>query len=197
MGLRVIIEGFGGQGVKSTGDILVAALFRRGHHVQGMPIYSPLQMGGQVVYSLGIDSDRDRVVPTKDRDVFVMMHRRLFTPEQAATVRPGGLILVNAPEIPGQLVGLGRRVAAADGDTIARRNGLARANVPEISTVMAGAFARATGVVALEALEAAVRGAFPDRLAENLRSLRAGYDIVQVEEPPPPAPAAADPGGTR
>ncbi|MEW6753378.1 MAG: 2-oxoacid:acceptor oxidoreductase family protein [Candidatus Latescibacterota bacterium] len=184
MGLRVIIEGFGGQGVKSAGDLLVTTMFHMGHRAQGMPIYSPLQMGGLVTYSLAIDPNGDRVVPQRDRDVFVMMHRRLFTRQQAETVKPGGLLLVNAAEPPAEILGLGRRVAVLDADRVARQHGLARANVPNLSTAMTGAFARLCGVVDYAALEGAVREAFPRLITPNLRALRAGYESVrQADEP--------------
>ena len=189
MGLRVIIEGFGGQGVKSAGDILVAALFRTGSRVHGMPIFTPLQMGGLITYSLAMDSDGDRVVPTHDRDVLAMMHRRLYTEREADSVKAGGLILLNAAELPNQFVGLDKRVAYVDADTIARECGLVRANVPGISTVAVGAFARMTGVPPLGTLETAIRDSFPDSVTDNLHALRAGYESVRVVEP-----AAADNG---
>ena len=180
MGLRVIIEGFGGQGVKSAGDLLVAALFHTGSRIHGMPIYTPLQMGGLITYSLAIDSDGDRVVPTHNRDVFAMMHRRLFTLQEADSVRAGGLIVLNAPELPPQFAGLDKRIAYVDADTIARECGLVRANVPGISTVAVGAFARVTSVPQVSALEAAIRDSFPDSVTDNLRALRAGYESVHT-----------------
>jgi pyruvate ferredoxin oxidoreductase gamma subunit len=183
MGLCVTIGGYGGQGIKSAGDLLVAALFREGSRVQGMPMFSPLQMGGPITYSLAIDFDGDRVVPTYGRDVSAMMHRRLFTDAAAGSVRPSGLILLNAPEVPDDYMGLEQRVAYVDGDSIARRLGLVRANVPGISTVAVGAFAKVTGVVPPEALEHAVSAAFPGSRSDNLQALQAGFESVRVIEP--------------
>ena len=178
---QVVFEGFGGQGTKSAGDLIVTALFYMGVRVQGMPMLEPLQMGGIVTYFISIDSDGDRVIPTHDRDAYVMMHNRLFTARHARTVKPGGVLLVNAPDLPPELGGTGRRVALVDGDTIARQGGLVRANVPIISTVMAGAFARISGVVSLPELERATREFFPKSISENLHALRAGYDTVHVD----------------
>jgi Pyruvate/2-oxoacid:ferredoxin oxidoreductase gamma subunit len=183
LGLRVIIEGFGGQGVKSAGDLLVTTLFLMGRRALGMPIYEPLQMGGLVTFSLAMDSDGDRVVPTHDRDVFIMMHRRLFTRAEGETVRPSGLIIANAAEPPDVLMDIGRDVAVIDADRLAREHGLlAKGNVPNLSTVMAGAFARLCEGIDYEALETAVREAFPKLITPNLRALRSGYDGVRIVE---------------
>jgi Pyruvate/2-oxoacid:ferredoxin oxidoreductase gamma subunit len=182
MGLRVIIEGFGGQGVKSAGDLLVTTLFNTGHRVHGITLYEPLQMGGLVTFSLAIDSDGDRVVPAYDRDVFIMMHRRLFTRAEGESVRPDGLIIVNAPEVPPELAETGRRIAAVDADTVAREYNLARANVPNLSTVMTGALACLCDDVDYDALENAIREAFPKLITPNLRALRAGWKAVRTVE---------------
>lgn len=183
MGLRVIIEGYGGQGVKSAGDLLVTTMFRMGHRAQGMPMFEPLQMGGLVTYSLAIDSDGDRVVPAAGRDAYIMMHRRLFTRDEGLTVREGGLLLVNAPEPPEELRETGRVLAVLDADRVARNHGLlAKGNVPNLSTVMLGAFVRLTESIDYEALEDAVREAFPRYITQNIRALRAGYDTVELVE---------------
>jgi len=176
----VVFEGFGGQGTKSAGDLIVAALFHQGVRVQGMPMFEPLQMGGIVTYFISIDSDGDRVIPTHDRDAYVMMHNRLFTERHALTVRPGGIVLINAPDVPPHLQAADRAMAVIDGDMIARQHRLVKANVPNISTVMAGAFARISGVVALESLEQATRELFPKSVSDNLHALRAGYDRVAM-----------------
>jgi len=177
---RVVFEGFGGQGTKSAGDLVVSALFHMGVRVQGMPMLEPLQMGGIVTYFISIDSDGDRVIPTHDRDAYIMMHNRLFRKELAATVKPDGVLLLNAPGIPPQLVGANRLIATVDADMIARQHKLVRANVPTISTVMVGAFARISGVVTLEALDQAVRELFPKSISENLHAMRAGHEKVRI-----------------
>lgn len=186
MGLRVIIEGFGGQGVKSAGDLLVTTLFLMGRRALGMPIFEPLQMGGLVTFSLAMDSDGDRVVPTHSRDVFIMMHRRLFTRTEGETVCPDGLIIANAVTPPETLMNLGRKLAIIDADGLAREYGLlAKGNVPNLNTVMVGAFARLCADIDYEMLETAVRDAFPRLITANLRALRSGYDEVRVVETAP------------
>lgn len=179
---QVVFEGFGGQGTKSAGELIVAALFHQGVRVQGMPMFEPLQMGGIVTYFISMDSDGDRVIPTHDRDGYVMMHNRLFTERHALTVRPGGILLINAPGIPPALRDVDRTMAIVDGDLIARQHRLVKANVPNISTVMAGAFARISGVVTLESLEQATREFFPKSISDNLHALRAGYDKVTIRK---------------
>jgi len=183
MGQRIIIQGFGGQGIKSAGDLLLTTLFKQGARVQGMPIFEPVQMGGLVTYFVAMDSDGDRVVPTRDRDVLILTHRQLYVAENAASVRPGGLLLVNAPAVPPSLARDNCRVATVDAESIARSEGLARANVSNISTVMLGALASTVSWIDLTVLEAVIRTEFPRSIPENLRALRAGYDQVDVAEP--------------
>lgn len=179
---RVVFEGFGGQGTKSAGELIVTALFHAGVRVQGMPMFEPLQMGGIVTYFISMDSDGDRVIPTHDRDAYVMMHQRLFSERHALTVRPDGILLVNAPDVPPELAGVDRTMALIDGDSVARQHRLVKANVPNISTVMAGAFARISGVVSLESLEEATREFFPRSISENLHALRTGHALVTIRK---------------
>ena len=188
MGRRVIFLGFGGQGTKSAGDLIISALFHSGTRVQGMPIYEPVQMGGLVTYFIGIDSDGDRVVPEKERDVLILMQRRLFTMENARTVKKKGFVLLNAPDMPPGLATSDRRIATVDADAIARAEGLSRANVPNVSTAMAGALAAVGGCVPLSALEKAVRDEFPQSIPQNLRSLHAGYETVRLHPAYVPSP---------
>ena len=186
MGRRVIFLGFGGQGTKSAGDLIISALYHSGTRVQGMPIYEPVQMGGLVTYFIGIETDGDRVVPTHDREVLILMQRRLFTPEHALTAKRTGFVLLNSPDLPPDLADVDRRFATVDADAIARREGMTRANVPNVSTAMAGALARVGGCVSLLSLEKAVRDEFPHSIPQNLRSLHAGYETVRLH----PAPVA-------
>ena len=110
------------------------------------------------------------------------MHRRLFTRAEGESVRPDGLIIVNAPEVPPELSETGRRIAAVDADTIAREYNLARASVPNLSTVMTGALACLCNDVDYDALENAIREAFPRLITPNLRALRAGWKAVRTVE---------------
>ncbi len=181
MGQRIIIQGFGGQGIKSAGDLLLTTLFRQGRQVQGIPMYGPEQMGGLVTYFIAMDSDGDRVVPVRDRDVLILMHRRLYTPENGDSVRSGGLLVVNDSEVPSALSSAACCVAVVDADAIAGAEGLSRANVPNVSTAMLGALAGAADWVDMQVLEAVTRAEFPQSMAENLRALRAGRDRVRVE----------------
>src|SRR3990172_5846571 len=50
--IEVAIHGRGGQGVKTTGDLLVYSLFAAGYRVNGQPLYGGERMGAPVIYFL-------------------------------------------------------------------------------------------------------------------------------------------------
>ncbi len=175
---QIVIEGFGGQGSETAGEMMVLTLFRQGQVVQGLPIYSPEQMGGNIIYVVRTDADGDRSVPMRNRNALVLMHADLATAQAASSLSTDGLLLLNTAAPPSSFHHHHHRVATVDGNQLAREATLVRANIPMVSTVMLGALARVTEYMAIETLTDIIKQTVPRKLDENLWVVKAGYDQV-------------------
>jgi 2-oxoglutarate ferredoxin oxidoreductase subunit gamma len=105
------------------------------------------------------------------------MHHQ-FWPPTAAKLRPEAVVVVNAPLFATALDRDALRVFDVPATAIATELGQPLA----ASMVLIGAFARATGVVALESLVAAMAESIPpyrrQHVETNERALRAGFDAT-------------------
>jgi 2-oxoacid:acceptor oxidoreductase gamma subunit (pyruvate/2-ketoisovalerate family) len=185
---EIAIHGRGGQGVKTSGDLLVHSLFAEGYRVNGQPLYGGERMGAPVMYFLRLNrSGRpidDRSLVRRPQIMLIFDSSLLRTsPGLIANLESGGLLLLNTRKSPPELDGLGPyRVVPLPASQIAKDSGLVRGNVPIVSPVMVGAFARVTGFITLPTLEKAVAKLAaempPDRLEGNLVGMRRGYEAV-------------------
>ncbi len=144
---RVVVAGFGGQGVLMLGELLAEAGLSAGYHVSWLPSYGPQMRSGtsncQVrLAAVAVDS------PLVSRpNLLVALNEpslRKFLP----ATEPGGLVLFNADRVPADCAAEGVRVAAIPGTAIADRLGSARAG----NMVLLGALLEATGLLPDEAL---------------------------------------------
>lgn len=72
------------------------------------------------------------------------------------------------------------RAAVVDATKIARSHGLGSGALPVINSPMAAAFARATGLVGLEALVQAIRETVPAATEANVAAAREAWEQVQA-----------------
>jgi pyruvate ferredoxin oxidoreductase gamma subunit/2-oxoisovalerate ferredoxin oxidoreductase gamma subunit len=94
----------------------------------------------------------------------------------AAGLKEGGWILINSEQDPTAFDLPARyRVATVDASSIAIKYRLGPKTAPIVNTAILGAFARATGIVSLEALAQAVREAVPLKPDENVAATREAY----------------------
>jgi Pyruvate/2-oxoacid:ferredoxin oxidoreductase gamma subunit len=92
--------------------------------------------------------------------------------------------VVNSPAEPRDL-GLPAeyRVATVDASAIAVRHGLGSASQPVVNTAILGAFARATGVVGLDEVLAAIEHGVPTRTEENRAAAVEAHEAVRMTVP--------------
>lgn len=164
--LEIRIHGRGGQGAQVACQILAGAFYKGGDWVQAFAAYGGERRGAPVTAFLRVDDRPIRIRCDIDRPHYVLVLDRTMLGEGnvAANLRAGGLVLVNAREVPPGALPAAVRALALDADAIARRAGL----WPIVSTAMAGAFAGATGLITLPVLEEAVREGSPARKEENV-----------------------------
>jgi 2-oxoacid:acceptor oxidoreductase gamma subunit (pyruvate/2-ketoisovalerate family) len=171
--LEIRFHGRGGQGAQVACQMLATALFRAGRWVQAFAAYGGERRGAPVTAFLRADDRPIRLRSDIERPhVAVVLDATMLAGlDLPATLRPGGLVLVNAkapPEVP---LPPGGRLVAVDAAAIAERAGLDAIVAP----VMLGAFGAVTGQVTLDDLTAAVEELSPSRRRENVEACVQGH----------------------
>jgi 2-oxoacid:acceptor oxidoreductase gamma subunit (pyruvate/2-ketoisovalerate family) len=180
--IEIRFHGRGGQGTVVASVILAKAFFSAGYYVQTFPLFGVERRGAPVEAYLRLSREKIRVrtnLYTPDH-VVVQDSRLLSLVPVTAGLKPGGWVLVNAREAPGDLSAFdGFRLAWIDAVPIAVRNGLGTATHPMINTAVLGAFARVLGAPPLAAVEAAIAGEIPTGSDANIAAAREAYEAVR------------------
>ena len=171
--LEVRIHGRGGQGVQVACQILAGALFRSGRHVQAFAAYGGERRGAPVTAFVRGDERpiRLRCDIERPHHLLVLDPSILDDGQVVASVRPGGLVVVNSRASSRAVVPEGIRLVAVDAAAIALRARLGDI----VSTAMVGAFCGAAGLVSLEDLVAAVEEGSPARASDNVLACTVAY----------------------
>ncbi|MGE5850095.1 MAG: FAD-dependent oxidoreductase, partial [Candidatus Methylomirabilota bacterium] len=198
--LEIRIHGRGGQGGVIASKVLAEALFREGWDVQAFPAFGVERRGAPVAAFVRADLKPIRLRCQVERpDALIILDPTLLDdPATLTGLKPEGWVVVNTDLDPSALpIPLAFRVAAVDASGIALRHGLGSASAPIVNTAILGSFARATGVVSLPALRAAIAAAVPAKAAENaavaadaFARTRTGRARGQMPTMPAAAPSA-------
>ena len=176
---RLIIAGFGGQGVLTLGRLLCMAGIEEGKQVTYLPSYGSEVRGGTANCQVVI-SRRTVYSPLVERADSLIILNELSFERFAGGIKPGGLILANTSIIDMDAM---RRPAGASlvelpaTDMAAEMGDLRVANV-----LMLGAFAKRTALVAADSCAEAIRRLMgarrPELLDLNLRALVVGAELA-------------------
>jgi pyruvate ferredoxin oxidoreductase gamma subunit len=185
--LQVRIHGRGGQGVVTAAEMLALAAFNEGRHAQAFPSFGSERMGAPVVAFCRID---DREIrnrePVVEPDVLIIQDPTLLHQVDVfGGLVPDGYVLINSARSFDDL-GIGEFVAGfrrermltvPAGDLARTHTGRAVPNA-----ALLGGFAALSGLVSLEAVEAAVRERFSGAVGEgNVAAAQAAYIWVNDE----------------
>jgi len=179
---EIRIHGRGGQGAVMAGGILATALVLEGKYVVAVPSFGFERRGAPVSSYLRFDERQIRqmtniyypdcvlcIDPTVARAVNVFEGVKDGAVLVQTTSKPLGDF-----QLPPQIATVGLCDAVAIALDIFKRS--------ITNTIMLGAFARTTGLVSLESLQAAIqKSEFRDAgLAQNMAALERGYNATQV-----------------
>ncbi len=178
---EIIWHGRGGQGVVIAAQILAEAAYIQGFRgVTSAPTFGPERRGAPLTASTRISSVPIRMVSQIERaDISIVLDSSLLSAVNIlATLKEGGLIIVNTPLKPDELnFNVKISIATVDAGTIALKNRLIREGKPIINTTMLGAFARASNLVSLEAMEKGLKGKLSGAAsAANFAALRDAFE---------------------
>jgi 2-oxoglutarate ferredoxin oxidoreductase subunit gamma len=174
----VVIAGFGGQGVILAGKILAQAGMDHGLEVVWLPSYGPEMRGGTANCTVVLSEESIGSPIVDEPSALVAMNRPSLDKFEPLVVS-GGSIVVNASLIE-------RKVERPDVSTSYvpfNKLALDIGNARAINMVALGAYVKATEVVPLETVEAAMSHMMEQSgkarfISTNAQALEEGYNAV-------------------
>ena len=178
--LQIIIQGRGGQGAQTAGNLLAKAYFAQGRQVQAFASYGGARRGTPVSSFIRVDDRPVRLRCDIERaDAILCFDATLLQGALLGAAHSDTLIVVNSARSAADFREMlpGYRVIPVDGLAISRRQGLGRI----VNSALLGALARAVGDPPLAALERLLLAESPKLRAENVAACTEGYRWVEAQ----------------
>lgn len=185
---QIRLHGRGGQGVVTGAEMLSIAAFLEGRHAQAFPSFGSERTGAPVVAFCRIDDREIRLrEPIVEPDALIIQDPSLLLQVNvfSGLRRPGGYILINTTRSFEEL-GIGEFVSGFRAERLctvpATDLALKHVGRPVPNAGLLGGFAAVSGLLTLDSVAAAIRGKFPDRVAEgNIAAATEAFHIVRRE----------------
>src|SRR4051794_10176947 len=159
---ELLITGIGGQGVQLAAQVVARAATLEGREVLFFGLYGGMMRGGNTDSTVVVADGPIEAPPVVSQAWSAIgLHDEHWDPVERR-LRPGGVVLVNTATFT--------RPVRADVATIrvaATELAAEAGNSMAASMVMLGAYCGATGIVALDALVAAMRASLPPYRVEH------------------------------
>jgi len=178
----VFIAGYGGQGVLLAGNLLSYAAIHEGKNVSFFPAYGVEKRGGAAMCTV-IIADGDTGSPVVGHPSVAVILNQLSFDKYAARVRPGGICIINSTLVAAEPDAMpGVTLMAMPMNDIAIELGDARM----VNMVACGAYAAASGALALQSLHEALKKTLPERshrfIPANVRAIDAGAELARTSQ---------------
>lgn len=171
--LKIVLAGFGGQGVLFAGKVIAYAGLLEEREVSWLPSYGPEMRGGTANCSVCLSDEPIGSPLVTEPNVLVALNQPSLDKFEDA-VAPGGWIIVDSSLIQRLPAREDVQVIALPATKMAEEAGMKGLG----NIVLVGKLFEAVGFCAPETLEAAVRGVIPARKAslldKNLAALELG-----------------------
>ncbi len=183
---EVRFHGRGGQGAVMAAQALAVAASHDGYSAIAFPFFGAERRGAPVLAFTRFGQERLRVRTQVYEPHFVVVldESLVDTVDVLAGLRAGGMVIVNTTRAPDRLV-LSRKAKSASVD--ATSIALQHTKQAAVNTAMLGAFAKATGLISIEGVEAGIMEVFGRRLSKeiadrNVAAARAAYEATRLGE---------------
>ena len=174
----ILIAGFGGQGVLSTGQLLAYAGMLEGRNVSWIPSYGPEMRGGTANCGVTIADEAISSPVVSEPTVLIAMNRPSLEKFEKVVV-PGGIIFVNSSLIDVKSTREDVRVYYIPANNMAEELG----NAKVANNIILGALIELTGVVSVDAVEESLRKVLPPHhhklIPINRKALETGVELVK------------------
>jgi len=175
---RIIISGFGGQGVMLIGRLLAYAGMIEGKKVAWMPSYGPEMRGGTANCTVLISTEEIGSPIVSHPKILIAMNQPSLDKFES-NVSENGLIILNDSLIKREVKRNDVNVIKIPADDIAGKLGNSRA----ANMVVLGAYVKQSGIVKIDtifnALEKALAGRNKKLLELNKKALKQGAELVK------------------
>lgn len=174
---KIIIAGFGGQGVVLAGNVLAQAALIENKNVAAMVSYGAEVRGGTANCTL-IISDHEIASPVVENPTIAIILNQPSLDKFEGEVAKNGLIVLNSSLVQREVKRKDLQVIKIPATGIA--NELGNAKVANI--VLVGAFIKKTNLLSLNTISANLNNFFPkskqDLVEINKQALRKGAELV-------------------
>ena len=175
----VFIAGYGGQGVLLAGNLLSYAAIHEGNNVSFFPAYGVEKRGGSAMCTI-VFAEGDTGSPVVGHPSVALILNQLSFDKYAAKIKPGGICVVNSTLVDSSTLDLSEiRVINVPMNQIALEMG----DVRMVNMIACGAYAAATGALALASMEEALKKVLPERnhglIPANLQAMEAGAAVAR------------------
>ena len=175
---RMIIAGFGGQGVLLIGQLIAYAGMLADKEVSWMPSYGPEMRGGSANCAVVVSDEPVASPKVEEADLVIAMNRPSMELFEKALV-PGGVLIYNSSLIDVKPTRQDIQVVAVPCNDIANDVGSLRST----NMVMLGAYAGVTGEYSVDTLMGALRhklGPSKEKfMPANQKAIEAGMAAVR------------------
>ena len=175
---RIIISGFGGQGVMLIGRLLAYAGMIEGKKVAWMPSYGPEMRGGTANCTVLISTEEIGSPIVSHPKTLIAMNQPSLDKFES-NVSENGLIILNDSLIKREVKRNDVNVIKIPADDIADKLGNSRA----ANMVVLGAYVKKSGIVKMDtifkALEKVLAGRNKKMLELNKNALKQGAELVK------------------
>jgi 2-oxoisovalerate ferredoxin oxidoreductase gamma subunit len=182
--IEIKINGRGGQGAVVASKVMASAFFKQGKWVQAFPSFGAERRGAPVAAYTRVDDQEITLrcsVRTPDH-VIILDQNLTRNPDFTQGLKEGGWIVINSEKVPKDFpLPHPFHVATVDASGIAIRHGLGSKSSPIVSTVILGAFAKATGLLRISDVLEAIRENVPVYIRENMAGAKEAYHRVKTE----------------
>nr|NLI51704.1 2-oxoacid:ferredoxin oxidoreductase subunit gamma [Propionibacterium sp.] len=178
---RIIIAGFGGQGILTMGQLLAQAALDEGRQVTWLPSYGPAMRGGTANCNVIVD-DAPIASPVVHGDATSVLIMNVPSMKFVADLVPGGFALINTSMVNTRVERTDVRAFYVPATELA----VAAGDLKTTNLVMLGAFTEMTHCVGsasvLHALEAKLGGAKAHLMDANRRAFALGAEAIAAQE---------------
>ena len=175
---ELIIAGFGGQGVLSTGKILAYSGVMQDYEVSWLPSYGPEMRGGTANVTV-IISDKPISSPTLQTfDTAIILNQQSMDKFESQ-VKPGGVLIYDTNGITRHPQRKDIKIYVIDATEEAAKRGNSRI----FNTLILGGYLKVRPIVTLDNVYKGLKKSLPERawksLPMNEEAIRIGMDIIK------------------
>ncbi len=174
--LEIIVQGRGGQGAQTAGNLLAQAFFDEGKEVQSFASYGGARRGTPVISMIRVDEKPIRLrCEIEQAGAILCFDRTLLDARLLNRANRDTLIMVNSAASAQDYSSLGDyQIFPIDAATVAQQHGLGRI----VNSALLGAFCFLLGAPAADTMSAIIAESAPVQPDENVAACRAGFEVA-------------------